>query len=169
MIINDWTKGQANIVFSDNTHREGYVRRIAKRKFPSGTLRCTHKQLKFTNAKTVIIRSDDYAPAIINSVNKTVLLSNHPVDVWPDELVGYFIRFENDSYTSEFEIKSVTDDTLIVEDTLGILATGSFDWEVVGYRKAEKFMLNATTLQYEMFGESHPGFARADEGGNAKT
>jgi hypothetical protein len=141
---------------------------IAKRRFPGGTLRCTHKQIKFTNAKTVIVRSDDYAPAIINSANKTVLLSNHPDDLWPEELVGYFIRFSSDDYSKEFEIKSVTDDTLIVEDTLGILQTGSFEWEVVGYRKAEKFMLNAATLQYEMFGESHPGFAKSDEGGNAK-
>jgi hypothetical protein len=140
---------------------------IAKRNFPAGTLRCTHKQVKFTNAKTIIIRSDDYAPAIVNSTNKTVLLSNSPIDSWPSELVGYFIRFENDDYSSEFEIKAVTTDTLIVEDILGILQTGSFGWEIVGYRKAEKFMLNATTLQYELFGNSHAGYAKADEGGNA--
>lgn len=157
----DFVWGSQEFVWNDS----GNI--IAKRKFPSGTLRCTHKQIKFTNAKTVIIRSDDYAPAIINSGNKTVLLSNHPSDSWPEELAGYFIRFSNDDYKKEFEIKSVTDDTLIVDDVLGILPTGSFDWEIVGYRKAEKFMLNAATLQYEMFGESHPGFAKSDEGGNA--
>jgi hypothetical protein len=140
---------------------------IAKRSFPAGTLRCTHKQVKFTNAKTVIIRSDDYAPAIINNANKTVLLSNYPEDSWPTELVGYFIRFETDGYKTEYEIVSVTSDTLIIEDILGILQSGSFGWEIVGYRKAEKFMLNATTVQYDVFGESHPGFAKADEGGNA--
>ena len=157
----DFVWGSEEFIWNDS----GNI--IAKRKFPAGTLRCTHKQVKFTNAKTVIIRSDDYAPAIINSDNKTVLLSNHPVDSWPNELAGYSIKFSGDNYTAEFPIRSATEDTLIVDDVLGILQTGSFEWEIVGYRKAEKFMLNAATLQYEMFGESHPGFAKSDEGGNA--
>jgi hypothetical protein len=159
----DFVWGSPDFVWNDS----GNI--IAKRRFPSGTLRCTHKQIKFTNAKTIIIRSDDYAPAIINSANKTVLLSNYPNDTWPDELVGYSIRFDSDNYQKEFEIKAVTEDTLIIEDTLGILQTGTFGWEVVGYRKAEKFMLNAATLQYDIFGESHPGFDKSDEGGNASS
>jgi hypothetical protein len=140
---------------------------IAKRSFPAGTLRCTHKQIKFTNSKTVIIRSDDYAPVIINSVNKTALLTNHPVDLWPSEVIGYFIRLSNDAYGREFEIKSRTDDTLILDDSIGGLQDGNWNWEIVGYRKSEKFILNAATINYEVFGSSHPGFQKSDEGRNA--
>lgn len=140
---------------------------IAKRMFPAGTLRCTHKQVKFTNSNTVIIRSDDYAPAIINSANGTFLLTNYPSDSWPPDIVGYSMCIEHDGYVREYEILSVTDDTVIVDNTAGTLMNGTWKWIVKGYRKGEKFVLDAVTLNFTMFGDSQTGYQRSEEGGNA--
>lgn len=157
----DFIWGSTDFVWRDS----GNI--IAKRMFPAGTLRCTHKQVKFTNSKTVIIKSDDYVPAIVNGVNRTFLMTNYPTDSWPTDLVGYWIQSEHNGYSVDYKILSVTDDTLTVEDTLGTLQSGTWKWQVVGYRKGEKFVLDACTLVYSMFGESQTGFQSRDEGGNA--
>lgn len=140
---------------------------IAKRMFTTGTLRCTHKQVKFTNALAVIIRSDDYVPAIVNAASKTFLMANYPADTWPTDVVGYFIRSEHNGYVTNYRIASRTDDTLIVEDPSGNLQSGTWKWEIVGYRKGEKFALDAVTINYAMFGDSQTAFQKSDEGGNA--
>jgi hypothetical protein len=157
----DFIWGGADFIWRDS----GNI--IAKRMFPAGTLRCTHKQVKFTNAKTVIIRSDDYAAGIINAANRTVLLSNYPDDSWPENMTGYWLQSEHDGYARDYKILSITDDTLILEDALGTLISGTWKWLIVGYRKGERFMLDAVTLNYTMFGESQTGYQRTDEGGNA--
>jgi hypothetical protein len=156
----DFIWGSSDFIWRDS----GNI--IAKRMFPSGTLRCTHKQIKFTNSLTVIIKSDDYVPAIVNAVNRTFLMGNYPTDTWPTSMVGYWIQCEHNNYSIDYKILSRTDDTLTVEDTLGTLISGTWKWQVVGYRKGEKFVLDAVTLMYTMFGESQTGFQVADAGGN---
>ncbi len=138
-----------------------------KRMFPRNTLRCTYKQIRMTNAETVIARSDDYGTATADGAANTVLLDDAVTENWPTDILGYWITFDFDDYTREYPISIRSNDTITVLDPGNTLQTGSHKWLIKGYRKNEKFGLEAYTLDYQVFGESHPGFRSTEAGENA--
>jgi hypothetical protein len=139
---------------------------IIKRKFPAGSLRCTYKQVQFTNAKTIIVKSDNYTTATVDASAKTFLIDDLAY-TWPTKSVGYYMTVERDGYTREYLITARTASTLTVSDPDNSLVNGSQKWEMKGYKKDERLYIEAYTLAYEYFGESHKDFSAGDGGENA--
>lgn len=140
---------------------------IEERRFPARGLRCVYKQVRFTNALTIFARSDDYGLATFDPSGPSALLLSAPAKEWPEDLVGFLIYTAADDYDEGFEIAARSDDTLTLIDTGASLPTGDYAWVIRGYRKGERLNLEAYTLQYEMFGESTPGFDPEASGRNA--
>jgi hypothetical protein len=138
-----------------------------KRMFPKGSLRCVHKQIRFTNANTIIIRSDDYCTATVNATAKTFLLDDTATYSWPTDSVGYNLCVPRDNYVTEFVITARTATTLTVTDTGNLLVAGSQKWLMKGYRKNERLSLEAYSINYDYFGESHKGYSTSESGENA--
>lgn len=59
-----------------------------KRRFPAGGLRCSYKQVRLTNAYTVVTNSDAYCPATLDRVTKEVVLDDLALS-WIPNLLGY--------------------------------------------------------------------------------
>jgi len=137
---------------------------IRMRRFPAGSLRCTYKQVKFTNALTNITSSDDYEDAVCDGGTNTATITNFD---WSTTNRGQFFTTDEDAYSELFEIIARTDKVLTVEDAHDRFPTGPRKWIIKGYRKDERIKLEAYTIQYEVFGESHPRFTTSELGGNA--
>jgi hypothetical protein len=142
---------------------------LEERHFPKGSLRCILKQVRFTNSDTVILASDDYGNVTVNAGAKTALLQNLS-NQWPTSgesgLKGYRIYFANDGYTVGYAISAVTVDTLTLLDPGSTLPSGSCEWEIIGKRMGERFVLESYTMDYEVFGEAIKGYTAAVRGGN---
>jgi hypothetical protein len=139
---------------------------IFLRSFAAGGLRCTYKQVRFTNAFTTIFRSDDYSQATVDAAGETAQLTD-VAEEWPSIVVGYSIYFSVDNYTRGYEILARTDDTLTIDDPDGTLVNGDHKWIIKGYRINELFHIEAYTIVYDVIGESLTGYSKAEAGGNA--
>lgn len=134
-----------------------------KRSTPAGQIRSAYKQLKFTNAFTVICGSDQYGNGTVTVQSgftlPTITLNNFPTQTWPTDLEGYWITFSSDSYNQTYLIQSTTTQTLTLLDPFSRLVAGSQKWEIKGFRKFEKPRLLNFTLNAEVegptFGQSN--------------
>lgn len=140
---------------------------VEERRFPAGGLRCIYKQIRLTNSLTAVARSDDYGLATFAPAGPTALLVDAATKDWPDDVVGFVLYTAFDDYGEGFSITARSADTLTVADPSGLLPTGNYAWIIRGYRKGERLNLVAYTIQYEMFGESTPGFDPEASGRNA--
>ncbi|MCP3682929.1 MAG: hypothetical protein GY861_09585, partial [bacterium] len=139
----------------------------AERRFPKKYLRCMYKQVKITNANTILCNSDDWGDATVNASAKTVLLDNAATEDWPDNIIGYSIYFDSDNYDKGYEITIRAADTLTVSDTDGTLVDGSQSWVIKGYRRGEKIELQSYTIVYLPHGESTLAYQSGESGENA--
>lgn len=140
-----------------------------KRKFPYHGLRCNYKQIEIKNAYTIIAGSDLYSQGTLSKSLKTLTLSV-VTNVWPSDCVGYFISFVGDNYTQEFEIITRNSATVItLRDPLSLLpVSGTYKWEMRGFRKDEKLHLLSYVIHYKLLSDSQkPYFSSTDSGGNA--
>lgn len=157
--------GDLEVVWGDPSIVWNYAGVIlADRRFPAGGLRCIYKQVRFENSLTVICRSDDYGLGTVAKGGKTVHLSPQS---WPTDIENLAVYFEWDGYSEAFPIASRTSSTLTLTDTLAHLRDGNWKWEVKGFRKEERLVLDTCLLKYETFGAGINGWAPAEAGGNA--
>ncbi len=107
------------------------------RRFPATKLRCSFKQLRITTSYTIIYNSDTLGTAVVDQTAKTVTMNG--VNPWATDLVDYYIYFENDNYTTGFQITYRNSDSVItVLDALSQLpVNGTYKWEIKGYPKGE--------------------------------
>lgn len=138
----------------------------AKRRFPAGGLRCLLKQIKITNAYTNIYNSDTYGVVNIDDTANTVTLVGGMT--WPTDLVDYFISFETDDYTADFQILTRTSSTVLTFlDPTGANATASsVKWIIRGYKKGERVNILSYQIQYSIIGSIQTPW-RGEDGSNA--
>lgn len=160
------TWGDETLIWSDPDLIWNFLGVVIRyRRFPKGTLRCTYKQLRLTNAVTVIARSDDLGPATINTTLKTVTLDTVGRK-WPVNIIGH--TFTPTSSADDYEILIRNSDTVItVSDPGNSLVAGSAAWEMTGINRGEKIQIESLTILYEVFGPSHKTYKVAEAGENA--
>lgn len=162
--------GDPEIVWGDATVRwniSGLIEAI--RKFPSKGLRCNYKQIQITNSLTIIGNSDLYSTGVLDTTAKTLTFTNTN-SVWPTDVVGYYISFVGDGYVNKFLVTARNSATQVtVLDALSLLpVSGTYKWELKGYRKDEYMNLLSYVLHYKMLTPSQRQFhASTDTGGNA--
>lgn len=125
----------------------------AMRRFSSGGLRASYKQVQFTNAYVVIANSRTFGQVTSNNSLNTVVL-NDPTYEWTASAVDYFISLSNDNYEKEYKVLSRTPTTLTLEDINDSLPNGSYDFYLKGYKKNEKFSLLTYSLIFNSFSVS---------------
>jgi len=143
---------------------------IVKRRFPAGTLRCTHKQIRLVKEPTVIIRSDDYGLVDVVKVgsNYFATLQVGSLSTFSTTLIGAFIHFEYDGYDVAHEILDVQDAGLTIKlSTLPAYEGIGQKWLIKGIALDESMSLESIDLNYSPFGEAIPGWQTSDAGGNS--
>lgn len=155
--------GDPTDVVFDNAPGFTYYGMIeAKRRFPSGSLRCSNKMLQLTLAKVILYASDDYAQATVNpTANTATLLSGS----WPADLEDQVITFADDSYDTEFTIVSVSGAVLTYQNAAGEPSAGNYKWEIKGYPKDEKMHCLSMIVRAAPLGEEQPNPVN-ETGGN---
>lgn len=118
------------------------------RKFPSKYLRCNRKQIKITQAYTNIYKSDDLSTATVdNNLNKATLTNT--VDyVWPENIVDYYITFEDDGYVRDYPITARTDTYILFTNPQFTAPSGTQKWLIRGYPKGEIINIVSYILYY---------------------
>lgn len=169
-------KIQSNIVWGDSTITWGdpdivwnYDKTInAMRRFPATKLRCSYKQLEVTNSYTIIENSDDLGAASIDSSLKTATLATAPDNVWPEDSVDYYISFEDDDYTLEYQITDRTADVLTYRDALNSSVTAaSSKWLLKGYKKGDVVSFLNYSIMFAYLSSTQTSFSPDQTGGNA--
>lgn len=121
----------------------------ALRRFPHGGLRCSYKQVKFTNAFTNITKSDTVGLASINATTKTVTLLSSSIG-WPVDVVDYYISFAADSYATNYLVTSRTSNAVLTyQDASNTSSTSaSSKWIIRGYPKGERLHLLKYVIEF---------------------
>lgn len=118
------------------------------RRFPRNKLRCSYKQLRFTNALTIVSESDTLGVVTVDPVLKTATLAT-ATRTWPANSVGYSLSFENDNYTKQFLVTSQTDTILTFADPDSAApAAGNYKWLLKGYAKNQTLSLLAYVIYF---------------------
>lgn len=157
--------GDPEVVWGTDTIRWNYEDMIKeKRRFPAGTLRCSHKQIRMTNSLTIIDKSDIKGTATVDNTALTATLDTALME-WEPDCVDYYISFADDDYVKEYLIGERTSDTVITFfDPLGTAPTGVQEWQMRGYKKGERFSLVGYTLWFAMLSDSFNTYK--SDGGN---
>ena len=136
------------------------------RRFPAGGLRCNYKQVTFTNAKVILFTSDMIGTVSVNPATKTATLGGS--FTFPAGIVDYYISFENDNYTKEFQITTATTTTVVYDDPddEGPSLAGLYKFSILGYPKGEVLYLNGYVIHWALISKSHTPFSSASLGGN---
>ncbi len=142
---------------------------VEQRRFPNKSFRFTDKQIKLTNAYTIITNSDLNGNANINSTLKTATTVNS-ANTFPSASVGYYMSFASDDYTAQYEILSInsSNNVLTLDDDNATLSTqASGPWLIKGYPKGESLGLLSYTMDYAIMGKTQNFYSRSSEGENA--
>lgn len=156
--------GEPDVYWGDITlewDRQGLIHE--KRLMPAKNLRCNYKSLKFTNAHVAIVNSDLIGTANVNPGLKTATLSNAVYD-WPTKSIGYFISFEFDNYTKEYEIIGRSADILTFYDPLNNVVGGTAKWVIRGRPLGEVLRLLNVSIIYDVAGPSQGAFKVSGSG-----
>lgn len=121
-----------------------------ERRMPAGGLRCTYKQLRFTNSYSLIDESASAGTAVFNGLSNTAVLGSN----WASSISEYFIYTSYDNYENSYRIISQSTNTITVEDLAATFPTGTFDWKIYGYRKGEILKIISYTLNFALIGPS---------------
>ena len=133
-----------------------------KRRFPAGGLRCSYKQIRLTNADTIIMASDVIGLASTDDVAKTLTLESAPTFTWEQDAVDYFIAFESDNYTQKFLITARTDSVLTLSDPNDNLVSGvNLKWQMTGIKKSERLELFSYSILFAPLSRTQDTFRGA--------
>jgi hypothetical protein len=133
----------------------------AIRRFPRKGLRCTYKQVQYTNSETIIYSSIDLGLITIDAtaLTATLISGNFP----STDLIGFELKLTNGD---QFTIVGASSNVLTLEDPQTLLEDSNQDnWSIVGFRKDEQLNLEAYTVLYDFFGESNTAYRTGDDGG----
>jgi hypothetical protein len=145
--------GDPSIVWGESDLRWNYNPVISEWRWmpASDALRCMYKQVRFTNAYTLIEDSTYSGAASGVAATKKILLLNYPTNEWMDDPVNYYISFDVDDYENEYKILSVSGGELTVEDDDAALTDfASAEWKIKGYKKREIFNLLNYVIGYRV-------------------
>lgn len=136
------------------------------RRFPSGGLRLSYLSLVITNAFAIITNSDTLGVASFDGAANTVTLGGS--NVWPMDSVDYVITSEDDGYVREYTVLDIpSDGVLHVADPGGTLPTGSFKWELKGYRKGEPLNLLSYNVFWNQVDQNQMTYQAGQSGANS--
>lgn len=122
-----------------------------KSRMPATQLRCYLKQIEITASFTQIYESNDFTTATVSNSSDTAVSNDSTTYPWPEEVVGYYIAFDSDSYVNEYKILARTDSTLTLQDLNGTLpTTGTAKWVIRGYRKSEVFNIVSYSVYFSL-------------------
>jgi len=134
---------------------------------PAKGLRLSYLQIQITNALGIVTNSDTDGLASINKSTKMAVLSG---GTWPSQSVGYFLTLSTDNYTRQYEVSAINGagDTLTLLDSGNNLPpTGSYKWELKGYKKGEPLNLLGYNLHWDNVDQNAGTFHAGDDGGNS--
>lgn len=138
------------------------------RRFPARGLRLSYLQLVITNGYSPITNSDIDGTATFDGTTNTIVLDDQVNNGWPVDIVGYRFRVANDAYVKEYEVEERIDDfTVKVIDSENILPTGSFEWEIWGFKKGEPLNLLGYNVHWNNMSRSQKTFETGQEGTNS--
>jgi len=144
----DLTWGDGSITWG----ADGVIEQM--RRFPATGIRCSRKQIVFTNAYVEIENSTASGPVASSFAAKTVTLSSANAE-WPINVVGTYISLSGDNYTREFEVLERTSDTVLtVDDPLSFLPTGSYGWKLRGYPVGQILNLLSYLVEFALIGKT---------------
>ena len=128
--------GDPNPIWGADTPYWSYFNLIEEmRRFTATSLRCSYKQIIITQAFTIIYNSDTNSLGSVVTASRTVTLSGA---TWGNDVVDYFIYFEDDNYEKGYQILSRDSDTQITYlDSGSTSLDGTKKWIVKGYPKGE--------------------------------
>ncbi|MNJ94793.1 hypothetical protein D3C87_124960 [compost metagenome] len=152
--------GDYDIVWGDQSLRWNYFPIIgAKRRFPAGGLRCSYKQVRFSNAYVEIETSKALGTSTFNATTKEVVLDT-PDTAFPMDVLDYYVSLETDLYERQYRILSRTPTTLVLEDINGDLVGGTFNWKIQGYRRREILKIISYVIDYSFTSQSQDSFRK---------
>ena len=155
--------GDPDVEWGSDLPRWNYYDIIKEiRRFPANGLRCTYKQVQFTNSLTIIDKSDLRGLCTVDAVTKQATLADYPTEKWDAEAVDYYISFVNDSYVKQYLISSRSDATITFIDIANTCPTGSSKWVLRGYRKNEKISILSYVLYYAPMTDSFQPYEGED-------
>lgn len=125
-----------------------------QRRFPAKGIRCSYKQIQFTNAEVQISSSDVEGNALVNASLKTATLVNLANVDWVKNAVDYYLSFSNDNYTRKFRVSARTADTLTFEDVQNFAQNGVYAWKLTGIPKNQVLNLLSYCLHYSILGKT---------------
>lgn len=164
------TWGDPNVIWGDTSF--DYLWNVNKmirvlRRFPSGNLRMIYKQIQITNSYTIIYNSDTLSTGNISGTAKTLTLTDVSLTL-PTEIVNYFVSFETDDYTEDFEITTRNSATVLTfsDPSNLVLTTTGTKWLIKGYRKGERLNLLSYSINNAMLGQNQEVY-RGSTGGNS--
>ncbi len=134
------------------------------RRFPKKGIRCTLKQVRYTNSNTILLNSDSAGDVVVDGVANTITLVS---GTWVEGLVnsGWII----DGQSEEFKIISQTPTVLTLSDPFdNLVSETQGSWTVKGFKKLERFHLESYTIDFLGFGDSHRAYRTGDDGSNAQ-
>lgn len=138
------------------------------RRFQAKSLRLSYLQLVITNGNTIVTNSDTDGTATFNGTTNQIVLDDQVNNAWPPDVVGYNIRAEVDGYSREFEVVERVDDfTIEVIDPENLLPTGSYQWELWGFKKGEPLNLLGYNVHWNNVSQSQNTFETGQDGANA--
>jgi hypothetical protein len=137
-----------------------------QRRFPAKGLRCSYKQVRFTNAYAFVVTSDEVGTVTVDATLKTAQLTS--LEDWVTGMEGYYIAFEG-NYDTEFKITAISGDTITFEDIGGdaVDLTGA-QFVIKGFPKNEALNLISYTLFYNYIGQTQDKFQKSEAGGLAE-
>lgn len=156
--------GDEEFVWGDPNFRWAYGGTIeVDRRFPSGGLRFNYLQLRFENDFSNITNSDLKGTVTVDSVAATANLDSVG-KVFASNSVDYYMYLEHDGYTEGYKILSVSTDTVTLEDTNGTLVSGTWEWQIKGYRKSERINLIGYSISWAFTSRSHDTYNSGEIG-----
>jgi len=163
------TWGDPEPIWGTDTYKWNYFALVEqRRRFPAGGLRCSHKQIRITNAFTNITNSDTYSTCTVDRITKKVTLTD-PSFIWPEDVEDYELQLSPTGpveVTVSYPISLRDSDTEITlfdpTDTINTQyadALGySFDdikWIIRGVPKNETLNLMSVVLYYAPLTNTH--------------
>jgi len=135
-----------------------------QRRFPAKNLRCTYKQVQFTNAYVVITDSDDNTTANLDAGADTATLDDTAFS-WRNDLIDYYLSFSSNAYATDHLVTSRDSATVATfQDTQSAIAnTTGAGWKLKGKPKNQILNLVGYTLHVAGLGKTQKPF-RSGEG-----
>ena len=89
---------------------------------------------------------------------------------WPLDVVGYYFSQQSDAFTGKYLITSlttttVTNDTFVVSDPSGSLASSYVAWIIRGLMKQQRLSLTSYTIHFTLLGKAQQAYHGSQDAG----